>query len=144
MKNEILHEKKEFANVRELVEWASVTYRDQYAYSYRVKPHDQEIKQVTFRQLRNDIRALASEMLAMGCAGKNCVIIGKFSYDWVLTYFATLTIGAVLVPLDREWLPTDLADTVKCRVVGNFMHFHIKNDFVVNIRIMSKRDIGRT
>ena len=112
MKNEILHEKKEFANVRELVEWAAKTYRDQYAYSYRIKPSDQEIQKITFRQLRNDIRALASEMIAMGCAGKNCIVIGKFSYEWVLTYFATLSIGAVLVPLDRDWLATDLADTV--------------------------------
>ena len=112
MKNEILHEKKEFANIRELIEWASATYRDQYAYSYRIKPHDQEIQKVTFRQLRNDIRALASELLSMGCAGKNCVVVGKFSYEWVLTYFATQAIGAVLVPLDREWLATDLADTV--------------------------------
>ena len=112
MKTEILHEKKEFANVRELIEWAAQTYRDQYAYSYRIKPSDQEIQKVTFRQLRNDIRALASEMIAMGCAGKNCIVIGKFSYEWVLTYFATLSIGSVLVPLDREWLAPDLSDTV--------------------------------
>ena len=51
-------------------------------------------------------------MIAMCCAGKNCVVIGKFSYEWVLTYFATLSIGSVLVPLDREWLAPDLSDTV--------------------------------
>ncbi len=105
--------KQSFSNVRELVEWGAKTHGDQYAYSFRQRPHDEEIVKISFCQLRNDVRALASEMLSMGCAGKHCVLIGKFSYDWVLTYFATLSIGAVLIPLDRDWQAEDLADTVK-------------------------------
>ena len=112
MKTEVLHEKNEFANVRELIEWAARTYGDKNAYSYRINPHDKEVQTVTFRQFRNEVRALASEMIAMGCAGKNCCIIGKFSYQWALTYYATLAIGSVLIPLDRDWLAADLADTV--------------------------------
>ena len=49
----------------------------------------------------------------MGCAGKNCILIGKSTYEWNLTYFAALSIGAILVPLDRDWLAEDLADTAK-------------------------------
>jgi long-subunit acyl-CoA synthetase (AMP-forming) len=85
MKKHLLHEKNEFANIRELIEWAARQYRDKYAFSYRVTPHS-DIEKVTFRQFRNDVRALASEMLSMGCAGKHCVVIGKFSYQWALTY----------------------------------------------------------
>lgn len=113
MKNNTLHEKKEFTNVRHLIEWAAKKYSQKYAYSYRENAHSEEIKTVTFRQLRDDVRALASEMISMGCAGKHCVLIGKFSYEWALTYFATLSIGGVLIPLDRDWLPDDLADTCK-------------------------------
>ena len=111
MKKHQLHEKNEFANVRELIEWASRQYRDKTAFSFRSNPHQKEIETVTFRQLRNNVRALASEMLAMGCAGKHCVVIGKFTYQWALTYYASLSIGAVLVPLDRDWSGEDLADT---------------------------------
>ncbi len=113
MKQEITPQKQSFRDVRELVEWSARAYGDQYAYSFRLHPHDEEITKISFRQFRNDVRALASEMLAMGCAGKHCVLIGKFSYDWVLTYFATLSIGAVLIPLDRDWQTADLADTVE-------------------------------
>ena len=107
-----MHEKHEYANVRELVEWAAEQYGDNIAYSYRPTPRA-EIVKVSFVQLRDDVRALASELAAMGCAGKNCALIGKFSYEWVLTYFATLCIGGTLVPLDRDWQAADLADTVK-------------------------------
>ena len=106
-----LHEKKEFATVRELIEWAGAHHGEKIAYSYRETARG-EVKQASFRQLRDDVRALASELLAMGCAGKKTVLIGKFTYEWAVTYFATLSIGGVLVPLDRDWLAADLADTV--------------------------------
>ncbi|MBQ7376705.1 MAG: AMP-binding protein [Clostridia bacterium] len=113
MKNQILHERRDFTDVRHLIEWAGGTYGEQTAYSYRKKPNDKEIVKVSFTALRDDVRALASELLTLGCAGKHCALIAKCTYEWVLMYFATLSIGAVLVPLDREWLAQDLAETAK-------------------------------
>ncbi len=114
MKKEMLHERKDFANVRELVEWAADTYGEAPAFSFRTKPTKEETTvKKSFVELRDDVRALATELASMGCAGKHCALIGKSSYEWAITYYATLSIGAVLVPLDREWLAPDLADTVE-------------------------------
>ncbi|MBQ7322709.1 MAG: AMP-binding protein [Clostridia bacterium] len=113
MKRDAMREKKEFTNVRHLIEWAGEEYGERLAYSYREHPHHGEVTQVSFATLRDDVRALACELRSMGCAGKHCVLIGKLSYHWILTYFATLSIGGVLVPLDRDWLSEDLADTAK-------------------------------
>ena len=107
-----LHEKLNFTNMRELVEYAGETYADRIAYSFRRTPKS-EITKIKFANLRDDVRSLACELSDMGCSGKHCAIIGKFSYDWVLTYYAVLSIGGVLVPLDPEWQPEDLADTVQ-------------------------------
>ena len=113
MKKDMLHEKREFTNVRHLVEWAGETYGDRIAYSYRLKPHGGEISRVTFARVREDVRALAAKLLAMGCAGRHCVLIGKMSYEWALTYFAVMSIGGVLVPLDRDWSAEELAETAR-------------------------------
>ena len=113
MRKEQLHPKREFTDVRALIEWAGEEYGERYAYSYRKNAHDEEIERITFAQLRDDVRALASSLMKMGCAHRHCVIVGKFSYEWVLTYFSVLSIGGVLVPLDPEWQPADLADTAK-------------------------------
>ncbi|MBE6648113.1 MAG: hypothetical protein E7614_01175 [Ruminococcaceae bacterium] len=113
MKREILHEKREFDNVRQLVEFAAEEYVNKCAYSYKPNPAKSDVKRVTFSQLRDDVRALGSQLLSMGCAGKHCVLIGGFSYQWALTYFAVLSIGGILVPLDGEWNEKDLADTVE-------------------------------
>ncbi len=113
MKNLKLHEKIEFENVRELVERAAEMYPDRVAYSYRVKPHDKEVVKVSFPELRDDVRALASELIARGMAGKRCVVIGKLSYAWARMYFSILSVGSVIVPLDRDWTAEDLAHTAK-------------------------------
>ena len=106
-----IHKKTEFTNVRQLIEWAAETYGEKYAYSYKEDPLHGEVIHVTFTQLRDDVRALASRLLRMGCAGRHCVVTGKPSYEWILVYFAVLSVGGVLVPLDRDWLTDDLADT---------------------------------
>ena len=112
MKKQQLHEKLEFTNIRELVEWAGETHADKIAYSFR-RTAKSEITKIKFSSLREDVRSLACELSEMGCAGKHCAVIGKFSYDWVLTYYAVLSIGGVVVPLDPEWQAADLADTVQ-------------------------------
>ena len=111
MKKEILHEKLEFENIRDLVEKSAEMYGEKVYLSYRNA--SKEIEKITFVQFRDDVRALACEMLSMGCAGKHCALIGKPSSEWALVYFAAQSIGAVLVPLDRDWLPEDLAQTAK-------------------------------
>ena len=111
-KNHALRKKHRFTNVRQLVEWSAETYGNKTAYSFRIPASSAEATTISFIELRNKVRALASEMLSMGCAGKHCALIGKFSHEWAITYFAALSIGAVLVPLDKDWLADDLADTV--------------------------------
>ena len=120
MNKDQLHERKDFKDVRELVEWAAAQYGEKTAYSFKPDPHKTGVISASFEELRDDVRALGSELLAMGCAGKHCIVIGKFSYDWVRMYFAILSIGAVLVPLDRDWLREDLADTV-AKADANFL-----------------------
>ena len=81
MRKDALHEKVEFTNVRHLLEWATKTYRGKYAFSYKKNAHKSDIEKVTFEEFGEDVRALASELLAMGCAGKHCAVIGKFTYE---------------------------------------------------------------
>ena len=113
MKNRILHEKREFVNVREMVEFIGSEYEGKVAYRYRVNPHDKEPVCVNYETLREHVRGLGSEIIARGLAGKKIALIGKHSYPWIQTYYATLSTGSVLVPLDRDWAKEDLCETVK-------------------------------
>ena len=110
-KTKVLHEKREYTNIREVVEEIGEIYKGRVAYSFRIKPNDKEIIKKNYEVLRDDVRALATELISMGVTGKHVALIGKLSYHWVLVYYATLSVGGVLVPLDKDWLAQDLADT---------------------------------
>ena len=113
MNKDQLHPKKEFKSIRHIVEYAAKTYGNRIAFSYRQKPHDEEKISISYIEFRDDVRALATEMLSRGMSGKHVVVVAKMSYDFIVTYYATLIIGAVLVPLDKDWGAAELADTAK-------------------------------
>ena len=112
MNKDMIHEPRYFDNVRALVEWGAEYYGNDTVYSFRPTPRADVVKK-SFVEFRDDVRALASELLSMGCAGRHCVVIGKLSYEWATLYYATLSIGGVLIPLDRDWQAEDLAATVE-------------------------------
>lgn len=113
MKDKILHKKVEYRCVREMIESVGDLYGDRVAFRFKNNPHDKECVTKSYIELRSDVRALATELLARGYKGKHIVVLGQQSYPWILTYFATLAMGAVLVPLDKDWGAAELADTVK-------------------------------
>jgi len=120
MKSEKLHKKVEFKNMRELVEWVGDTYGEKNAYSFSVNPVKGPVITKSFLQLRDDVRGLATSLAEMGCSGKKCIIFGKYSYEWALVYFAVLSIGGIIVPLDKDWQGADLADTA-AKAEGEFL-----------------------
>lgn len=113
MKQQILHAKKEFENTRKLVEYAGEAYGEKTAFSYRKDPRDKEIVKISFKQFRNDVRALASKLISLGINGKHCALIGKMSYEWATVYYSVLCAGGVLVTLDRDWSADELASTAQ-------------------------------
>ena len=107
------YESRKYANLRELIEDVAERYPARNAFSYRQKPSDQHPTRVPFPTFREDIRALGTELLARGMYGKHCALIGKLSYSWVCSYVALIAIGAVVVPLDKDWQEEELAKTAR-------------------------------
>ena len=105
------YESVEYANLRELIEDVAVRFPNRNAFSYRKKPNDANAVRVSFPCFRDDVRALGTELLARGLYGKHCALIGKLTYPWVCAYVALISIGAVAVPLDKDWQEEELAKT---------------------------------
>ena len=112
MKNYPLNPVTEYHDVRERVETLGVLHGDAPAFSYRVKPTDEESVKISYRALSDEVRMLGNRLIELGCVGKHCAVIGKMSYAWVRLYLALMSIGAVVVPLDREWSGEELKSTV--------------------------------
>lgn len=112
-KVQALREKRVYDTIREMVEDIGERYQGRVAYRYRVKPHDKEAVKVTYDEMRDHVRAFATEIVARGLQGKKICVIGKHTYQLIQSYYATMAVGSVWVPLDRDWAKEDLLDTVR-------------------------------
>ncbi len=101
-----------YGTFRAMIDGNAERFGDRNAISYRKTPRTKEVTHITFRTLANQIHAFANEAFARGMAGKHCALIGRLSYEWICVYMGLQTIGAVVVPLDKEWAGEDLAATV--------------------------------
>ena len=113
MKVKALREKREYLNIREAIESFGEIYSGKIAYRYRVKPHDKDVVKVTYDEMRDHVRAFATEIVARGLQGRKICVIGKHTYQLIQTYYATMAVGSVWVPLDRDWAKEDLLETVR-------------------------------
>jgi long-chain acyl-CoA synthetase len=115
-----LYETTKFSDVREMVENAAKRFPDKYALSYKKDPHDEEISHYTFLECRECVRALATEFTALGMQNENVAIIGEASPEWIFSYFALMSMGAVSIPIDKELPCEDMAsilNTAECKFV---------------------------
>lgn len=102
-----------YETIRDLCTDSCRKFADNIAFTYKVKGSDKDVVTVDYKTFDRDVRAVGTRAIQDGCVGAHCALIGKLSYEWIVTYFALLSIGAVLAPLDKEWTTEDLIDTVK-------------------------------
>ncbi len=112
-KNYPLYETTVFENFRVLTENAAKKFPDKVAVAYREKPKDKEPIEVTYTQMKNDIRDFGTKAVNLGLREKHVAIVGEASYGWVLSYFGLMAIGCVTVPIDKELPASEIADIIK-------------------------------
>ena len=119
-KNYPLYETTKFENIRVMVENAAERFPNKNALTYKKKPTAPEMLHYTYTEGRDFVRDIATEFIAMGMRDTNVAIIGEASPEWVFSYFALMSIGAVTVPIDKELPPDDMAsilNTAACPFV---------------------------
>ena len=119
-KNYPLYETTVFRDFRVMTENVANKYPDRIAFSYRERPADKEAVRVTYRQAREDIRHLGTAYIHAGLRDKKVAIVGESCLSWVYSYFALMSIGAITVPVDKEYTAEDLAsilNTAACDAV---------------------------
>ena len=119
-KNYPLYETTKFENIRVMVENAAERFPDKNALTYKKKATAKEALHYTYSEGRDFVRSIGTEFIAMGMRDANVAIIGEASPEWVFSYFALMSIGAVTVPIDKELPAEDMAsilNTAACPYV---------------------------
>lgn len=86
-------------DLKELISYCAEIYGDKTAFWYKKK--GEEIK-VSFKQLQEDINALGTYIHNKGYTNAHIAVMGENSYEWIVSYFAIVNGGNVVVPIDKE------------------------------------------
>lgn len=111
-KGHVMGDIKDF---RQLLDRAVTKYGDKIAFEYKkdATNKNSEIIVKTFNQFKNDAKKLSTILLNMGLEGKRVAVIGNNSYNWCVTYIATVTGDMVIVPLDKALPDTEIKSLIK-------------------------------
>jgi long-chain acyl-CoA synthetase len=126
MRRAPLNDIEEPNDMRELLNRSGRIFSERTAFAECA--HDGTIEQITYAALQNDVRALATALLARGYGSKRIAIVGENSYAWILSYFAITSSGAVAVPLDKELDPSEMGSQMRRAAVAAICYTHAYAD----------------
>lgn len=109
-----------FADIRELLDSCRARFGGRTAFQQRLG-RDQ-VRATTYAQFARQVEALAAALDQQGWADKHIAVVGENSYPWALTYFAVTCLGAVIVPLDKELNPEQMAQVLTRAQVEVLVH----------------------
>ena len=114
MKNYPLYDHPPLTNLRQLVDWNAELYSDQIVFQYR---DGKKLQSITYSQFKEDVDLLCAYFVNQKLQRNKIAVIGENSYTWILTYFAAVLSGNIIVPLDKELPDNEISGLLtKCEV----------------------------
>lgn len=112
-KNYPLYQTTVFKDFRVMTENVAKKYPERIGISYKKNPHDTDTVKHTYPEIRDHIRDLGTGLIALGARDKKAALVGESSYEWICSYFALMSVGAVTVPIDKELPVSDIEGIIK-------------------------------
>lgn len=98
-----LFDAKEFNNIKEIIYNSAKIYAKNIAFTIKHKKDGKNIyENVTYKELLEDVNSLGTALYSIGLKGKRVAIIGKNSYEWVISHLANMLGGIISIPLDKD------------------------------------------
>ncbi len=107
----------EHENVRALLEYTAEKYGDDAVFIIKEKKGGRKeapvYRNISYKELREDVRRLGTGMMAEGISSARIAIIGENSYQWQLAYLTAMSGLGICVPLDKGLPYTELKTSIQ-------------------------------
>lgn len=94
-----------YKDLKDLINGVAKDFKDENVYKYN---RDGRKVEITFNRFKKDIDAFGEYLFSKGYKDKKIAILGENSYEWIVTYFATVNGGNVIIPIDKELKPNEI------------------------------------
>ena len=105
-----LYSQADTLTIRSIIEPRAVHDPDSVAFQYMRK---KQLVNITCAQLWREVNALGVYFIESGLRNARVAVLGENSYEWILTWFAVVLSGNVVVPLDKDQSPEELAGLLR-------------------------------
>jgi len=111
--------------------------------------YNKELRSFSYRRLVSDVRALAAAFIDKGLQGKHISLVGESSYEWIVTWLSVVTMGSVIVPIDKELTEADMryivtdSDSAAIMASNTFLGYFKPEELPKVAYIFSVRDIAK-
>ncbi|MFV0518053.1 MAG: AMP-dependent synthetase/ligase [Aminipila sp.] len=109
---DVLYDFREISDLKDMVDSSARLFREKDAYLVKPVPGG-EYRPIKYSQLKSDIDSLGTKFIDMGLKGSKIAVIGENSYKWLISYLAVTNGVGVIVPLDRELPPGEIANLLE-------------------------------
>lgn len=96
----------EVKNFRELLNRSIKLYGNNSIFKFKKKMYKKgetvEFNYMTYKEFGKEVEALGTGINSLGISNRRVALISKNRYEWIATYYAMLTGGKIIVPLDKS------------------------------------------
>ncbi len=110
MKNAELYNQNSVTDIYSLLVIRARQAPNEILFQYK---QEKELISVTVGQFWEDVHRLRAYLSRHGFRGGRCALLGENSYDWIISYFAVIFCGAVVIPLDKDQNADELSRCLK-------------------------------
>lgn len=130
-KQNMVYEMEDVTTIKELVERSALMYPELPAFLYE---ENGSVAHITFERVKNEVMALATYLRSVLPEGAKVAVTGKNSYNWALTYLAVTAGVGVIVPIDKDLMPEQIASLVEDSESVAIMYSPEQEDKVADIK----------
>ena len=108
-----LYNPQKFENIRDIIKNTVDKYPTNNAFIIKEKIDNKtDYKYITYQNFYEDINGLGTGLIHLGLKGKRIAIIGKNSYEWILSYVSILNGVGITVPLDKGLKENEIISSI--------------------------------
>ncbi len=105
-----LYSVKEVANLKDIIQFDDAKNDSRTAFIY--KKNRKETVNISYAQFNADVDAFGTYLFENNFRKTKIAVMGENSYEWLLTYFSTVTGDNIIVPVDKELSVAEMTEIV--------------------------------
>ncbi len=135
------HEYVKIKDLKDMFQKTVETYPDNVAYCIKTGDPEKKYKDITYRELEDQVNSLGTILIEMGLKDKRIAIISENRYEWGMAYLAIVNGTGVVVPLDKALPANEIESLIIRSGVEAIIYSNKYDDVMMDIKNRNTTDL---